>query len=362
MPNTAQVNNEWARLKETTIEDHLKEVSDNTIVNHPILAMLQKKGKIKYGCYGLEFTWRVAKNWAPMVAYGDADVLSTPRRNYHATARMDYAGYVVGESVTEKEQLANRGKAAIVNFTGDVYERITNSFLNQFPAKLYIDGPGGGTPEEYSGFLSCLGVTSNAQYTLPSDTYAGITTGLGDYGGAALSGSWPTGRFDPEYHFWSPLTINYTHASWSASTDTWPNTCVEALRAGIAFQANRAGKQGKIDLICMNNSMYVDLLNLLDDKEQIMINRGAANQMVSLGFTASTVFDGVEVTSDYDCPATEAFGLNFTEGIELRCMHDSLVGKHKDQNINQLSESFAISHFGNLKLNPRCFVHFDNIT
>ena len=351
----------WTRVQKTTIQQHLREVEENILQNQKITALMMKKGRVSYNHSGTKMTWRIKKARHGMSQYGDAQGVNFDRFNRHEVAELDWRGYIMGESVTKMEKLANRGKEAIVNFVSELTDSMIDDIKYHFASEFYKDGNAPGNEHAIHGFTSWTGITGSNQYTDPSDTYAGLLTTLGYYGGSVISGSWPSGKFDPEYYYWSPLIVNYTHSNWG-STATWAANCIAALRNGIIHSKNQKGLQGQLDMILMTASMYSDLLDNIDEKERIQIDRGAKNsEMIAMGFKDVVNFDGVDCTYEVDVPDTQAFGLNFKE-MELCSMQGQLFVPGKDYDINTLSDQYTIDFFGNLRGNPRSTVLWDNIT
>jgi hypothetical protein len=349
----------WARVQKTTITQHLKEVEPNIMSNQKITALLTKKGRVSYNHGGKNLDWRIKKSRNSMTGYGDMQAVNFDRVNRHEVATLDWRGYMLSEAVSKMEKLANKGKEAIVNFVSELTESMIDDIKYHFAREFYLDGNGVGRDHAIHGFLSWLGFTSNAQYTLPDDSYAGLDTDLQAYGGAVISGAWPSGKFDPEYYFWSPLIVNYSHANFGSS---WAAGCIDALRNGIIFQKNSKGIQGQLDLILITAAMYAELLDQLDEKERIQVERGAKNsELISLGFKDVVNFDGVDVTYEVDTPADSGFGLNFKE-LELCSMQGQLFVPGKDYDIATLADRYTLDFFGNLKGNPRSTVYWKNIT
>lgn len=352
---------EWARVTRTTISEYLRGEEKNIMSNQKILALMQSKGRVSTGHRGKDLSWRIRTSRNSMVQYGDADQINFDRVNRWREATLPWGGYIVSESVTKKEKLMNRGKEAIVNFISNLTSMMVEDIKYHFARELYLDGNAAGREESIHGFATWLGVTSNAQYTAPSDTYAGLSTVLGNYGGSVISGTWPTGKFDPEYYFWSPLVVNYTHADWAAAA-TWAASAVEVLRAGLIHSKNTKGLQGQVDLILMTASMYAEFLELLDDKERLQVFRdGEKSGLVALGFRDVVNFDGVDISYEVDVPDTEAFGINIDE-MELCSLQGQLFVPGKDYDITTLSDQYTIDFFGQLKANPRAFIHWNDVT
>jgi hypothetical protein len=354
---------EWLRINQTTIEEHLEGEEINILQNQKLLALFQLHKRVSYNHSGKSLTWRIRAKRNSMSSYGDAQQINFDRVNRWRTAELNYGGYVVSESVTEKEKAMNKGKEAIINLRAQLTEAMIDDFKYHFCREFLVtDGNAAGNTDSIQGFPSFLGVTGTNQFTSPSDTYGGLSTSLGNFGGAVISGSWPKGKFDPEYYFHSPLIVNYTHADWGASTDNWANNSVEALRAGIIHQRNTKGRQGMIDLILVTASMYEDYLSTLDDKERIQVFRdGESSGLVKMGFRDVVNFDGVDISYDIDMPDTEGYGINVKE-MELCSLNKQLFMPHKGYEVATLSDNYALVFFGQLRCNPRAFVFFNDIT
>lgn len=352
----------WTRIQKTTITKHFRDVEENLMQNQVLTALMMKKGRVSYGHGGKNLDWPVLYARNSMSQYGDMQGVNFTRFNRHQTATLDWRGYITGEQISKMEKLANKGKEAIVRFTGNLVKMMEDDIKYNFAAELYKDGNATGREHAIHGFKSWLGVTGSNRFTAPSDTYAGLSTVLGNYGGSVQSGSWPSGKMDPEYMFWSPIIVNYTHADYGG-TATWAANCKDALRDGITFQSNaKGGKQGKLDVIVCTSSMYRDFLNTLDEKERIIVDRGAQNsELVALGFKGVVNFDGVDITMDADCTDTQAFGLNF-DSLELCSMQDQLFVPMTSEDHDTLTTKHTVDFFGNLKGNPRTTVLWDDIT
>lgn len=352
---------QFIRIAKANISEYLKDEEVNILANQKLLALMQQKKRISYGHAGSAMEWPVKKSRNSITPYTDASALSFQRINRHERASLEWRAYTVAEHVTWLEKLQNKGKEALVKYAERIGESIKDDLKFNFEDELYKDGYAAANQGRIHGFASCLGVTGTNQYTAPSDTYANLSTVLGNYGGAVQSGSWPSGKFDQEYYFWSPLIVNYSHADWAGGT-SWADNAIEAMRNGILFQRNAKGKDGQLDIIVKTASMYSEFLNSLDEKERIEVKRnGEKSGLVSLGFTDVVNFDGVDVTSSYSVPDTQAYGLNFME-VELCSLQDQLFGMQDSDDIDTLSEKFVGTFAGNMKLNPRHIVLWDNIT
>jgi hypothetical protein len=306
-----------------------------------------------------------------MGGYADTDTMTFSRRDRWKTAQIDWRGYAATDSMTKLERLKNKNTEAIVKVYSEIASNLMDDMDEQFGDELYIDGNAAGNSKRIHGILSWMGYsgTQPAGYVgSPSDTYAGLLTALGNYGGTWSVNSsgqvlWPTGVGDAHYDFWSPLVVDYTNASWSAATKTWPNTCLEALRYGIIKGKKNKSKKGMLDLILLNDELYRQFLQALAAEERLVVDRGtAAGGLIALGFEDVVNFDGVEVTYEYGVPPGIGYGWNM-ENLELMSLQPQMfVPEGPDFDIATQSWRFSIDFFGNMKANPRYFVSWNPIS
>jgi hypothetical protein len=185
----------------------------------------------------------------------------------------------------------------------------------------------------------------------PNDTYATISTVLGNAGGDWESGSiWPDGDGDTEYDFWSPLVVN-------ASSSTNFGDLIEALRYGLITVQRNASLEDQISTGILSRTYYQTAINLLDNKEEIQITPGGDYSLRSLGFKNSFALDGVEFTFDSALSGSLGYGYSYMN-CELRSMDDTLLRPEgPEYDIHTQSYNAVVSTLSNLKYkSPRNFV------
>ncbi len=363
----------WSRIVNTTIAKYIREVEENILRNRKLLAMMRERGRISFGHSGTELDWKVKYKRAPMQGYADTDVLTFSRRDRWKTATLDWRGYAATDSMTKLERLQNKSTEAIVNVYSEVTQSLLDDMEEHFADELYIDGNASGNSKRIHGiesFMGNSGAAAQGFIASPSDTYAGLVTTLGNYGGAWTSGNivasqidWPSGTGDAHYDFWSPLIVDYTDTSWSAATKTWPNTCKEALRFGIIKGKKNKTKKGMLDVILLNDELYRQFENANDSNERLIIKRGdRKGSLYSLGFEDVINFDGCDITYEYGVPAAVGYGWSM-ENLELLSLQPQLfVNDGPDYDPASKSWRFSIDFFGNMRFNPRYFTKFLNRT
>jgi hypothetical protein len=362
---------EWARVANTTIHEFIRDEEVNILRNQKLLALAKDRGRITFNHAGDLMDWKIRYKRAPMQGFADMDTLSFARRNRWQTAQLDWRGYSATDSMTKLEGLKNKGAEAIIKIASQIVESLMDDMERAFGEEFYIDGNASGNGKRIHGFesfFSTSGANASAPIGTPNDSYAGLTCGLGDYGGA-WTGSWPTGTGDDHYDFWSPLVVDYTSAvatasgGWAASTKTWPNTCREALRFGIIKSRKNRSKKGYMDLALLNDELYRLFLDKLNDNERQTVKRGdGKNGLYALGFQDVVNFDGVDVTYEYGIPSGVGYGIPMMM-LELRSLQPQLfVSDDIDFDIASQSNRFAVNFFGNMRCNVRGFTKWKNVT
>jgi len=360
---------EWSRILNTTIHQFVREEEVNILRNRKVLALLQKRGRISFNHSGDRLDWKVRYKRSPMQGYADTDTLTFSRQERWKTAQLEYRGYSLQDSVTEKERLMNRSTEAIIKFYSQLATMMMDDMEDQFSEEVYTDGGAAGNSKRYHGietFMGSSGPAANGFVALPNSTYADLVCTLGNYSGAwSTTGGnidWPSGRGDAHFDFWSPIIVDYTDTAWAASTKTWPNTCKEALSYGIIKSRRNKGKKGLLDLIVLDGELYRQLWGKLEPEERLVVERGGGEGMYSLGFGDTITLEGCEITWEYGVPASVGYGFSM-ENMEIRAMYDTLFKpKGPDEDIATQSYRFAIMNFGNFLFNPRYFCKFQAVT
>ena len=357
---------DWARSIATTIVNHLKEEEVASLRKFKVFAALEGSGNIRTNMSGRGFDWEIQyRNHTPSGNNGETP-RSFARQNLWKNAELEYRGAQVTDAIYKKEMLENRSASALVNVAGKMASRLLTSMEQYLAKEWVVDGYAAGNELRFHGLESFLGFngtinvatgatrTANAAdpFAAPSDTYAGLSTVLGAYGGSQKSGVWPNGEADPEYDFYSPVICNYTSNYFGGTT--WSANCTKALREALHQTRRNDTKQDQVDMCLMDRRMYIDFLNKLDEKERVVVSR--TNGLRSYGFTDVFEFDGVECSSENSIPAGVAYGLAIGN-MELLCMEGQLYnseGPFYDEITQQYR--YVVSTLGNLKFkSPRNF-------
>jgi hypothetical protein len=331
-----------------------------------VFAALEGSGNVRTNMSGRGFDYEVQyRNHTPSGNNGETP-RTFARQNLWKRAELEFRGAQVTDAIYKKEMLENRSAQALVNVAGKMASRLLTSMEQYLAREWIVDGYAAGNELRFHGMESFLqtngtvNITDGSQRTAnaadpfayPSDTYAGLSTTLGAYGGSQQTGVWPNGYADPEYDFFSPVIVNYTSTYFGAAT--WKDNCVKAVREAIHQTRRNDSKEDQIDMVLLDRRLFIDFLNTLDSKERVIVSR--TNGLRSYGFTDVFELDGVEISSENSVPANTGYGLAIGN-MELLCMEGQLLnseGPFYDEITQQYR--YVVSTLGNLKFkSPRNF-------
>lgn len=367
MPTTYQgySQQQWARLINTTLAEHRRELQENMLRNYQFGALLEANGRVTYGHGGNGFDWPVQFKLAPASGNTGEQTRNFVRRNYTKLAYLDWRGYEVTDSMTKFEFLANRGEEGVVKIMDRMKGNLERSLKQHFGRQYYIDGNATGNEQSWHGFESMMATNSSLDtipidgsgarsanqadpVANPNDTYAGISTALGTYGGETDSTvGWPSGVASPEYDFWSPLVVIFDSTYFGATDDTFDKGH-KAIRFGLTHATrNSGGADEQITNVMLARDLYYDFKNIQDAKEEIIVDNASQGSLRSLGFKNTFIFDGVEVTYENGCPARTGYGFNI-RGLELASMEDELLTTEAEWDMRTQSYNAVVGTLSNL--------------
>ena len=359
----------FSRTAATTLAKHIREVEESMLRNYQMGALLEAAGRVNYNNSGEGFDWPVQFRLHKVEGNTGETQRNFARRNLWKTANLEYRGYQATDSMYYREFRSNRGPEGVVKVFENFVDRLETSITQVLGTEYYFDGSASGNEQSWHGLESMFAVNGTVNISTgaqrsanaadkagyASDTYAGLSTALGNAGGENESGAiWPDGIADSEYDYWTPLIVNYTSTAFSGSADTFAAQGDEAMRYAIINAQRNTSKNGQITNIFLARDLYTDLLNLIDDKERIQIS--SEHSLRALGFKNVLNFDGVEVSWESGVPTGVGYGINY-DNMELKSMDDSLLrSEGPDYDIHSQSFNAVVSTLSNLKFSsPRNF-------
>lgn len=368
---------EWARIVNTTIRDYLRGEENAVMRNRKLFAMMRKRGRIKYNCSGDGIDWKVRFRRAPIVTNNGEQELTFGRENRHKTAYLDFEGYAITDSMTKRERLKNRSTQAIVKLYSRMIPLLMEDMRDQFAEEIYIDSSASGNSGRMSGIETMMGGTQTIELATgsarpanaadptvyPDTTYATLATELGSYTGGWTSGdidsTWPFGRGDASYDFWSPVICNYTSTAFSGST--WAANAVEAIRFAVeAVNSRNMLSDGQIDMVLLDRGLFRQFKDALDSKERINVTSNVG--LRSLGFKDVIEQDGVEISAEYGLPAGVGYAFNLS-ALQFCSMQDKIFDADgPEYDVGSRSYRVAVDVLGQFRFKtPRSFAKLDAV-
>lgn len=381
-------NTDTSRTLTTIIRKHLRDVEEEMLREHRLTAKLESDGRVITGVGGAGFDWPVQYRLHEVTDNNGTDPRNFVAQDLWLLANLEYRGYQVTDAISKKEKLAARGQEAIIKVANGIVERLKTSIRETFARELYVDGEASGNSKRIHGIESMFGVdvggatvmeglnystgasedaTSTTYVMEPSDTYAGLSTILGNYGGAQLSGVFPLGVADPQYDFWAPVIVNTGSDYFDGTTDGFSSNAREVLSFGILNSQRNSAMSDQMDMVLMDRSLYYLARNRLTDAERIIVTNKTG--LRSFGFKHVFEIDGVECSWEYGIPLTStvrtagtvsapvAYGYN-TSNMTLFSMQDELFKvEGPEYDIDTQHDKVVVDFLGNLKFSsPRRFV------
>lgn len=361
---------EWAGVVNTTASRYLKGASDSTIRERITLAMMNRRKRISFNWDGKDVTQQIKFSLPEMEAYGGGTLDFEPADKYRQIT-LDWRGYKVTDTMTEKERLMNRGVPQLVNRYAAIMTDMRQALEDGFGAEMYVDGNASGNENRIHGYESFLADDTNTAVTdicaKPSDTYGGLSTVPGNVAGswstnlatspsAQVATDWPTGSGDCEYDFNSPRLYNWSSTNWGTSTNTWLDNCERVIRRANLLSRLTHGPRGRADLCIVDEAMLFDYLNAQSAKQRIVVPHKAAQD---LGFEAVQQ-EGIAILTEFDCPSNTGYLLN-VDKMQMRCLHGQLfMPRGPEYDIRTDSYLFAMGFFGNLWCQVKFFSKLKN--
>lgn len=340
------------RISTQVINKYLRKKVEPIYRKSKLLGMLRAKKRILFNQDGDGIVWfpRFVKRDIT-ASDGTTIDISFPKTATRKKASLPWRSYNLGESVGKYERLVGQSsEVAIFKVYQDALDQLTGDFTDAFGPKLYGDGGAAGS-KELMGFETWLASTgsliSNGVCADPSDTYAGLSTALGNYGGdwtPDTSDAWPTGTGDSEYHAWSPILVDYNATGHGASTTNWSNQWQRSMRFANDYMETVQNRT--IDAFCLNTKLLNSAKTSLEADQQIEVTQ--QSEMTKLGFR-TLQFEGIELFSEYGVPDAVGYGIIW-ESMTLRSMQGQLFAMEKDRDIRSMDDLMAVDFWGNLQM------------
>jgi hypothetical protein len=336
----------------TTWQRRLNDVSDATVRDRPLLALMQAAGQIKKPDGGEFCQWVIRHKSPKPQGYSDFSPPTYDQPDPFRMAQLNWASYHHGKSLGRNRLSVNQGKYAFIKLFNDMIEDVKRSFTDRWPEYFYQNGDDATEPEPMFGFYSLgdLFIDSTAaadqgfegKVRLASGEYAGLTVDLGtesaewrgddgfdtvQEGPFAGYKWWPEGQGDAGYDYMHPLIVNCTAGeadgapqSWGPNADLNSTYIEDMIDFGVGYSRRiNSGDKGEINMILMGqkpmqtfrkrfSGTYRTLAELLPTKSAT-----ASSQGLAFGKPIYN-HNGCMLCPDFDIPfSNEMMGFNLMD-------------------------------------------------
>lgn len=357
------------RVALTTIAHWARKLSQQTLEKYVFLKKLQQHGNIEFGKNGGELRWVVKYRDHDLTGYTDGAPKAFQKVKTVFNAALPWRGYESSDVITYQEKLEHGGEEAVVDIFNSREKLIREGLQRQLGREWFKDGNAAGNERTFHGvesFMSMTGQTASDELaTTPNDSYAGTSTAYTSLKATAVKGT------DEEYGVWSPVIVNANRTPAGGSLRDWENYADEYIRLGILEAEHGATAGEMLDLILLTKTAYRQLLNILDDKERVAVQRGTCG-MADFGFKGISV-DGVDCMWDFGVPSTDgASNAVYGYGLNMSKVCLKVLGNKKSKSLFKAkvtwNDDYAATRLwfallGNLQFDsPRHFVKFAAIS
>lgn len=330
-----------------------------------LLSEIQKRGRQTVGNAGLNIEWRPEKrrreiNWGP----GNPNVVTFPITNVHTKATLNWKTAWMGEAIREIELLALGNDAErFFKKTTDLAKKCANDFMVRFGPHLYRDGVSTEKVEGLESFGGYSSYVTGEPVGNPSDTYAGLSTALGaegDWTGPS-SGGWPRCGSDPdacdyEYHYWSPLIVNYNDPALVVDSTTesmgWDDCWVYACRYLTTYLGVLQSETP--DVIILDPDLLRRAKNSLKKDQQFQLDSSAKDLDPGIEVLK---WEGITFATEWGVPPGVGYAVNFRH-LELMVMGDDFIKTNQDTDIHTNDKLYRLSWHGQLWVDSPAYFGF----
>ena len=373
---------QWSRIVNSTIKNYIREEEVNILRNRKLTALLKKRGRITHNWSGTGMDWKVRYRRAPLIGFADGDTVTFARQDRDKTAQLDWRGYSSSDAMTKGEFLQNRSTEAIIKLFDNRNKLLLEDVQDSFSEEMYLDGTTAVNAKRMHGiesFMNYYQAVPGNGFMKPIAKYAGQDCTPGANGGSwpnINSKTWPHGKGDAVYDFWSPLIIDVgdyffgTTPLWGPNA-TGASSAVEAISSAIIKSKKSPSSKGELDVFLLNDEAYRQYASQLRALQRIVVN-GKASELVGLGFDNVIQQDGgKDVTWEYGLPTSSDLGGQYgvigygwnLDQVELRSMQSDLfVPEGPSFDDATKTWRWSIDFYGNLVFNPKYQVKLFNFT
>lgn len=310
-------------LVKTMAPKYIKGAIDHLMRNRQELKLAENNGRLIFNSARTSVTWNIKYRRSPVSTMGDSTELTFARQDLWKQATLSsFAGYTATDTMTEMERLQNQGAQAIINRYSEIIPDKTAAVREAISDNMYADNSG--SDNTLIGLESLLEDDGNTVaadvIAKPSDTYAGLSTVPGNYGGtwsavkavkpnATMATDWPYGTGNYEYDFYSPMLVNYSSTSWGTGGTSFIDNGEQAIRFALTLQGNRGSVEDVPSMFLCSPDLFLAFKESQAAKFRIDIPIAPTTEF-GLSNTQVMNFEGVGIQSSYGVAPGIMYGWN----------------------------------------------------
>jgi hypothetical protein len=345
-----------AQINTTTIDNYLRIKVEPIFKLSYLLNELKARGQILHNQHGKTTVWFPRFRRRTITpGSGNPVNIAFPNVNVRKEVSLPWRHYQLGESIPYISILQNQNReTAIFSIVQDTIDGGAEDFMEDFRRKVFFDG-NAGTGKDIHGLESIFsvnGLVTDSMVGDPNDSYAGLSTALGVSGSWTPDSDdgWPTGSGATEYHWWSPLVVDYQNSGWTGTVKDWTTTWQQVLNYALMYQGILQKKE--VDVVLLNPELFRQAKDSLQSTQRFILSE--RSKPTDVGFKRLS-YEDVEFATEYSVPDGVGYLLNLNE-IELRCMTAQLVETQQDTDITSGGQRlFSFQFYGNMLIKAPSF-------
>jgi len=360
----------WVGIVNAAIPKFSKTLVDLSKVKHIGLEFMKSRGLIRTGVDGgYEERYLIDYKNPPVTEFRHGTTATYEARDYTKWAVRDWRGKKATDSMHEDEVIKIRGsQTAIVNRWKRIIPKLITGVRDDIAGDFFEDGDDAtAAPQTFRGIESLCGAGTSGDACVvgdlvatPDDTYHGLETDLAQSGSwsdtmstsrpsSVIATDWPEGNGDRDYHYWSPLLVNYASNAWGTSQVTWEDNCLRAISRTLMWMRTTQNCTGQIVGI-MATDLFAGFKARLDAKMRLTQPHAEATR---LGFPDALNYEGAALTTGYGVPPQTMY-LFEVENTGLLFLTDKVVDTHPVQwEQHDLAWNFLALSVGDYEWRPK---------
>lgn len=326
----------WVGIVNRSVQNVDKELRDMTKVDFLVARMLQSRGRIKLGVdWGYEKTYPVDWREQEPEEFGYGSDTHYEPFDPIKKATMTPRGMQVSDAMHQFEKETMDGaQGELVRRYARIVPKNMKAMQEAVWRSFFLNGTTAANRKRFSGIPTVMGTPANTGageiIGMPNTTYHGISTALAqggrwssdlpDYPNETLGTDYPEGEGSRDYHYWSPLNVNWSSNAWGTSQTGWADNATRVISRTAMWLRHTHNATGQ--LVCLMST------NLMSEWNQYWLaknqNLPPHDEGTRYGFHDTMNYEGVLIQAGYGIPANTAYMFEI-DAVKLLMVTKKLV-------------------------------------